>query len=174
MQWLFNSVGRLQYGLMYWMLRAWWFVVRPTTRSTAVALWYRGKVLLVRRSGRHGLSLPGGFVGLGASSNQTVRRWLDRELGIRLTEEKLWLAWHGTLRFESRLDTMDIWEVFLETPPRMRFDGRRITWTGWLTPSTAMKKRLAPSVMLYIFGRSGELTMDKSLSWAQTVEFPAL
>ncbi len=141
---------RLTYRLTYLVSRAWWFVRRPATSSAGVALWHADKILLVRTSCRTALSLPGGFVKSDELSDKTVRRQTLKGLEIDLSAGGLWLTWHGTLQFESRRDTMDIWEMHIESPPRLWFDGRKIVWAGWMTPSEAMKERLLPPVALYI------------------------
>lgn len=170
MRYSLDSMVRLKYRLAYLMSRAWWFVCRPATYSTGVALWYTDKILLVRTSSRSALSLPGGFVKPGEMSDKTARRKLLNGLGVDLSAGGLWLVWHKTLRFESRLDTMDIWEMCVESPPRTWFDGRKIIWAGWMAPSEAMKTRLLPPVALYILRKNAGLVTDGSSGPRHTAE----
>ena len=143
---------RTGYRLAYLGLRAWWSVRRPATHGAGVALWHGGKVLLVRTSYRDCYSLPGGFVGRGEPSEQAARRELREELGVDLAACALRLAWSGTLSFESRQDTVDIWETLLDTVPAPRITSGEIVWAGWMSPSEALKQRLLPHVAIYLAG----------------------
>lgn len=154
---VFNRGIRLGYRVAYLMLRAWWFVRRPHTHGAGVALWHEGKVLLIRTSYRDCYSLPGGFVGRGELSELAARRELQEELGIDLPAVPMRRAWHGTLRFESRDDTMDIWETTMDRPPAVQVAGREIVWAGWMDPATALGRRLLPHVAEYLtLRREGE------------------
>jgi 8-oxo-dGTP pyrophosphatase MutT (NUDIX family) len=154
MRFSLHSVARLKYRLSYWMLRAWWFARQPATHSTGVALWHKGRILLVRTSYRSALSLPGGFVKRSESSDDAARRLLLEQLGDGLAAGELWLVWQGTLSFESRLDTTDIWEMCVQSPPWTSFDSRRIVWAGWMVPSEALQKRLLLPVRLYLLEKN--------------------
>ncbi|MCU0914321.1 MAG: NUDIX hydrolase [Planctomycetes bacterium] len=150
-----DRIVRLGYRLAYLGLRAWWLVRRPATHGAGVALWRKGKVLLVRTSYRHCYSLPGGFVQRHESSEQAARRELREELGLDLSGCALRLAWSGTILFESRQDTVDIWEtVAPETsaPTSLPLypSGWEIIWTGWMTPAEALKMRLLPHIAAYL------------------------
>jgi len=150
MGYLLNAVVWLNCLVAYLVLRLCWFVRRPATDGACVALWHKDKVLLLRTRYRTCLSLPGSVIKPGESSREAARRGLMNDLGIGLAVEGLELAWQGTLRFESRLGTTDIWEIRLESPPPIRSHGRRIAWAGWMPPSEALKKRLSPPVWLYL------------------------
>jgi hypothetical protein len=52
------------------------------------------------------------------------------EIGLDLPVQTLRHAWHGTVQFESRLDTIDIWEASLDLPPALHITGREITWAA--------------------------------------------
>jgi 8-oxo-dGTP diphosphatase len=149
----FNRGIRVGYRMAYLMLRAWWFVVRPHTHGAGIALWHEGKVLLIQTSYRKCYSLPGGFVRRGEPSEQAALRELREELGIDLPALPTRHAWHGTLRFESRDDTMDIWETAMACPPAVQVAGREIVWAGWMTPSAALGRRLLPHVAEYLAQR---------------------
>jgi ADP-ribose pyrophosphatase YjhB (NUDIX family) len=145
-----NALIRLGYRFAYLTLRLWWFVRRPQTLGAAVALWHEGKVLLIRTSYRGCLSLPGGFVRSGEPSEQAARRELNEELGISIPPRMLRHAWHGMIPFESRQDTIDIWEMTVNPAPTPHVTGREIVWAGWVAPTEALKHPLLPQVAVYL------------------------
>jgi 8-oxo-dGTP diphosphatase len=147
---LLGAAIRLGYRGAYLLLRAWWYVRRPQTQGAAVALWHEDKVLLVRTSYRDCYTLPGGFVRRGEPPEQAARREMREETGIDLPSEALRHAWHGTLQFESRRDTIDIWEVSLGFAPTVCIRDREIVWVGWMEPSAALGRRLLPHVAEYL------------------------
>lgn len=148
-----SKVIRHGYRAVYRMLRAWWYLRRPQTHGAAVALWHKGRVLLVRTSYRDCFSLPGGFVRRGEPARHAARRELREELGIDVPAEALHHAWHGTLQFECRRDTTDIWEAATDSAPSVRITDREITWAGWMDPTAALGRRLLPQVADYLAQR---------------------
>jgi len=146
-----SAVVRRGYRLVYLGLRVWWFLRRPATNGAAVALWHQGRILLVRTSYRNCLSLPGGFVRRGEPAEKAALRELHEEVGIRLPEHLLRHAWHGTVPFESRQDTIDIWEATLDTVPALHPTGREIVWADWVTPAEALKYPLLPHLRAYLY-----------------------
>jgi len=152
---IINAFIRKAYRFAYLGLRGWWFVRRPQTHGAAVALWHDGRILLVRTSYRLRYSLPGGFVRRDEPSEQAARRELREELGIDLHAHALRLAWHGTVPFESRQDTIDIWETTTAAAPTVCVSGREIIWAGWATPAEALSYRLLPHVATYLRAVAG-------------------
>ena len=64
-----------------------WRLLRPTTVGVrALVLDEGGRILLVRHSYGGGWYLPGGGVGRGESVGNALRRELDEEVGLELTE----------------------------------------------------------------------------------------
>jgi ADP-ribose pyrophosphatase YjhB (NUDIX family) len=108
---------------------------------------------MVRTSYRDCYSLPGGFVRQGESSEQAARRELCEELGIELPDHALRHAWTGTLKFESREDTVDIWEASIDHAPAVHVVGREIVWAGWLSPSEALAQPHLPHLAAYLARR---------------------
>ncbi len=150
---ILNAVLRLGYRSAYVVLRLWWMVRRPRTHGAAVALWHEGRVLMVRTSYRDCYSLPGGFVRRGEPPEQAARRELVEEVGLDLPAQALRHVWHGTVQFESREDTVDIWEVSLDEPPALCITGQEIVWAGWMDPSAAQGRRLLPHLAAYLAQR---------------------
>jgi 8-oxo-dGTP diphosphatase len=150
MRGLCDKAVRRGYRLAYLGLRVWSWVCRPATHGACVALWHDGKVLLIRTSYRNCYSLPGGFVRRGEPSEQAARRELREEVGVDLPDGELRLAWSGTLPFESRQDTVDIWEILLEQVPAVRLASRELVWADWARPADVLGRHLLPHVAIYL------------------------
>jgi len=148
-----TSLVRFGYRAAYWAARAWWFIRRPHTSGAVVALWNDGRILLVQASYRRCYALPGGFMKPGETAREAASRELAEELRLFIPPATLRLGWCGSRRFESRQDTVTIWEVLLDAPPVIRVDGRELIWAGWKTPVEARSMRLLPHLREYLANR---------------------
>jgi 8-oxo-dGTP diphosphatase len=148
-----SSPLRFAYQAAYLAARSWWFIRRPHTTGSLVALWHERRLLLVRTSYRRLYSLPGGGLKQGETSREGAERELFEELRIALPTSALRVGWHGTLRFEQRQDTLTIWEADVKTPPPVRVDGREVVWAGWKTPDEARALPLLPHIHHYLANR---------------------
>jgi 8-oxo-dGTP diphosphatase len=149
-----SSPLRVAYQAAYVAARIWWFFWRPHTTGALVALWHDGRLLIVRTSYRGLYSLPGGAMKRGEASRAAAERELFEELRIALPASRLQVGWHGTLTFESRQDTLTIWEAVLDAPPAMRVDGIEVVWAGWKTIDELRALPLLPHIRHYLTGRS--------------------
>lgn len=145
-----NVLARLAYRGAYLMARAWWFIRRPHTVGSVVALWYDGRLLLVQSSYRRCYMLPGGFVKPRERAIDAAVREAFEELQLALLPDALTRGWHGSTTFEHRRDTTTIWEAVLDAPPVIHVDGREIVWAGWRTPAEARALALSPPVQAYL------------------------
>ena len=145
---------RVFYRAAFLAARMWWFARRPRTTGAMVALWHDGRVLLVRSSYRRACTLPGGFMHRGESSRDAAARELLEEVNVAIVPSTLALAWHGTLDFEHRVDTLSIYEAVLDARPAIRLDGIELVWAGWKTPEEARHMTLLPHLRPYLARRS--------------------
>jgi len=148
-----SSPLRVLYRIAYLAARMWWFIRRPHTNGSLVALWCDGRLLLVRTSYRPLYSLPGGFMKQGETSLAAAERELLEELGLTVVSG-FRLAWQGTIAFEHRTDSATIWEASLNTAPSIRVDGAEVVWAGWKTPEEALALPLLPAIEQYLRNRS--------------------
>ena len=144
---------RFAYRCAYWAARVWWSIRRPRTFGAVVALWNDGRILLVQASYRRCYTLPGGFVKPGETAREAASRELAEELQLFIPPATLKLGWTGSRRFESREDTVTVWEVLLDAPPPIHVDGRELIWAGWKTPVEARSLTLLPHVREYLASR---------------------
>jgi len=145
---------RLVYRAALVAAKCWWFVRRPDTRGSLVALWLEGRVLLVRTSYRPLLTLPGGFVKQGESSQDAGARELWEELRVVVPAGRLRLARQSAIPFEHRNDVVTVWDVTLDEAPLVHVDNRELVWAGWMTPSEALAVPLLPHVRAYLSERA--------------------
>jgi 8-oxo-dGTP diphosphatase len=148
-----NLLARIAYRGAYLAARAWWFIRRPHTHGSVVAIWCDGRLLLVRSSYRRDYMLPGGFVKRREAAIDAAVRELFEELHVSLPPSALTLAWRGSTTFEHRHDTTTVWEVMLDAPPVIQMDGREVVWVGWRTPAEARSLALSPPVQAYLANR---------------------
>jgi 8-oxo-dGTP diphosphatase len=148
-----DSIARLAYRFAYLMARVWWFIRRPHTFGSVVAVWCDGQLLLVRTSYRREYNFPGGFLKPRETAIDAALREVSEELNLALPPEALKLGWHGSTAFEHRHDTTTIWEIVLDARPSILVDGREVVWAGWRTPAEARSLALSPPVRAYLTGR---------------------
>jgi 8-oxo-dGTP diphosphatase len=147
-----SSPLRVFYRAAYLAARVWWFIRRPQTSGSLVALWCDDRLLLVRTSYRPLYSLPGGFKKPRETSLAAAERELFEELGIAITTG-LRQAWSGTVTFEHRVDTVTVWEASVDAVPAIRVDGLEVVWAGWKTADEALALPLMPSIEQYLTSR---------------------
>lgn len=143
-------LSRLGYRLVFAAARAWWYVRRPRTRGSIVALWHDGRVLIVQSSYRRHFGFPGGFQKRGETALETATREVFEELRLTIPAAALTLAWEDSTVFEHRHDTTTIWEATLDAPPAIRVDGGEIVAAAWKTPDEARALPLTPPVAAYL------------------------
>ncbi len=144
---------RVAYRVAHRLLRGWWRVRRPHTSGALAAIWFEGRLLLVKSSYRTRYSLPGGYVKPGEDPREAASRELFEEVGVALPPEALELVYHGSKAFESRRDTLDIFEATLEREPRIRIDHREIVWAELATPEEARALPIVPHLAEYLEDR---------------------
>ena len=107
-----------------------------------MAMWCRGRVLLVKTCYRRVYSLPAGFVGRHEAARDAASRELFEEVGVRIQPSDLALVYTGTVFVEHHHDTLTVFEVEISSEPEVKASGRELVWVGWKTTEEAKEMPL--------------------------------
>jgi 8-oxo-dGTP diphosphatase len=151
---MIDALVRVGYRSVYWAARIFWFITRPRTSGAVVALWSGRQVLLVRSSYRPQYGFPGGFLQRGESPAAGASRELFEETGLLIPAERLRCVFQGVYQFESRKDTITIFESTIEGAPLVPTNHRELIWAGWKSSDEALTLELLPHVRDYLAVRS--------------------
>jgi 8-oxo-dGTP pyrophosphatase MutT (NUDIX family) len=155
---MINALIRAVYRLAHWGLRVLWFIRRPETTGALVAVWYQGRVLLVKNSYRVQLTLPGGYIRPREDRRTAAARELREEVGINVQPKRLVHAYHGSHVFEHRQDTLDIYELEVDTEPKVQVDNREVVRAEFHTPDDALCMKIVPHLDEYLSKRIAQAT----------------
>jgi 8-oxo-dGTP diphosphatase len=147
---LVDAGWRAVFWLGYWLLRAWWFVLRPPSYGAMVAVWCEGHLLVLRQSYRAKLGFPGGSVAAGEPVALAACRELGEELGLHVTPDSLSHVRDVVLSWEHRRDHVSLFELRLEHPPTLSLDNREIVAADFLPPSAVLALPISPIVRAYL------------------------
>ncbi|MGB5282934.1 MAG: NUDIX hydrolase [Polyangiales bacterium] len=155
---MFNALIRAVYRAAHWGLRLLWFIRRPETSGALVAVWHQGRVLLVKNSYRAQLTFPGGYIRRREDRRTAAARELREEVGINVQPKRLVHAYHGTHVFEHRQDTLDIYELEVDSEPNVQVDNREVVRAEFLTPDEALGLLIVPHLDEYLSRRLAQAT----------------
>jgi 8-oxo-dGTP diphosphatase len=144
---------RSAYKVAHRMLRAYWFVRRPSTHGSLVALWHDGEILLVKNSYRRQYTLPGGYIHRGESAVEAAARELREEVGIDVPPSAVRQAFTGVHEFEFREDKVTISELEVHERPAVDIDNREVVWAGFMAPAAVLELDVVPHIRDYLRGR---------------------
>lgn len=118
-----------------------------------MAVWYQGRVLLVKNSYRAQLTLPGGYVRAREDRRTAAARELREEVGINVQPKRLVHAYHGTHVFEHRQDTLDIYELEVDAEPTVHVDNREVVLAEFHTADEVLGMKIVPHLEEYLSRR---------------------
>ena len=129
-------------------------ITKTQIHGTLVAVWKKGRILLVQKSYQKGWSVPGGLLRKSESREQAVARETFEEVGIRLNEEDLVFISEVKGELGPNNPTY-LFEVQIDCPVNVRIDGREIVKAEFVLPEEALKRALNEHVAGYLRARSG-------------------
>ncbi len=153
MNWLINKCWQLGFRVLYCLAGIYWTVVKPNIRGVFVAVWCRGKLLMIRNSYRPGLRLPGGLLKKNEEWEAAARRELAEEVGIELAPGELKFYGETPSNDRNVHDRSQIFEVELAEFPQVTVDNREVVWAEFLAPAEVLKQQSGEAVRHYLAGK---------------------
>jgi ADP-ribose pyrophosphatase YjhB (NUDIX family) len=158
-----DQVWRILMRIAFTLARVWWFLRRPRTQGIFAAVWWDGRLLLIRNSYRAGESAPGGRLDRGESPLEGARRELREEVGLDLPAERFRFTCAFNLPVDFTDDHVSFFEATLDAEPVLRVDNREVVWAEFVPEGELEHHPLSPHVREYLehrgrgTGRSSEL-----------------
>lgn len=160
---MIDRAFQLAYVCAYQLMRVYWRVARPNTHGALVAIWHRGRILLVRNSYVGYYSLPGGYVRTGESGRQAAVRELREEVSLDVAESELALALDVTRDWEGKRDRVELFRLDVAHEPQVQVDNREVVSAQLFAPAEALSLKLFPALRQHIEEVAGLTTSDDSL-----------
>ena len=122
-------IRRLAYRVAHRLLRAWWFIRRPTLHGVKCVITDRDRVLLVRHTyGHREWDLPGGTPRRHEPAIVAASREMEEELGVQITE---WRPLGDLLRTSYGCeDTLHCFHAELDVPD-LTLNGAELSEAEW-------------------------------------------
>jgi 8-oxo-dGTP pyrophosphatase MutT (NUDIX family) len=137
---------RLALWCVFRLQKIWWLVCRPKRTGAGVAVWYDGKLLLIRHSYKPGYFLPGGEIGRRETPVMAACRELGEEVGIFVDPGQLSPV-DGT---SHPIRLHDTFEFCPYQEPNVRIDNREIIEARFVGPLEANSLRLNRQLREYM------------------------
>ena len=144
-----STLWRWALKLLYAAALCYWWVVRPTERGAYVALWCRGRILVIRNSYRSAYTLPAGRLKRSEEPAEGARRELEEEVGVVVSSDRLRRACELVSREEFKTDVSTVFEIELDEEPALHPDGREVAWAAFLDLAEARQLRMTSIVSQY-------------------------
>jgi len=151
---LIDRIVRLGLLFAYHMLRWSRRFRNPLMRGAYVAVWSRGRLLLIRNSYKPGETLPAGGLKRGESHRQAARRELAEEVGLEVTEDQLEFVCEVMIQGRYGRDCSQFFELHLENDPDIQIDRREVVWFEFCPEAELPDRPLIRSVRCYLKQRS--------------------
>lgn len=151
---MIDRAYQLAYKAAYRVMRVYWETLSPDTHGALVAIWHRGRILLVKNSYLDYWSLPGGYVRRSETAKQAALRELEEEVGLSgVPEEDLAPALDVRHRWEGKNDHVEIFDLEVDAPPPVQIDNREVVEARFFTPREALELHLFPPIARLVRGR---------------------
>ncbi len=137
------------YVIVFQCARIAFMILRPRIRGTMVAIWCRGRILMVQNSYRKHWTLPGGMAKRRETVVQAAVRETLEEVGIQLEEERLVLIGEARGDFGPR-DRTHLFEVKVDHPVDVVIDGREVVHAEFVTLDEALNRSLHANVRMLL------------------------
>ena len=151
---LYNKLARIFYRLAYKVIQLWFFVARPTISGVYVAVWYEGRLLVIKNSYKKSFTIPCGRIKRGEAIAQAAVRELNEEVGIKLDPGQLTFVGRYNGQFKWARDEGSFFEIEMNQMPQIEPDNREVVWARFMSLEQIRKLPLNATVKNWLDSRS--------------------
>jgi len=145
-----NRLYHLFYFFAYRLLLVYWFIFRPKVRGVNVAIWVKGKILLVRPCYKNLFSMPGGYIKSREDAKTAAIRELEEELNLIVYRNDLCFVESILTTNEYKYDFTSVFETRRVLEPKVNIDNREVIGYGFFSLEDALSLRLQETVRIYL------------------------
>ena len=124
-------------------------ITKTRIRGSLVAVWSKGRILLIKKSYRKAWSVPGGLLKRGETWEQAAVRELFEEVGIHIKEDTLAYVTEVSGDLGPH-DRARLFQVEIKNHPAIRIDRREISAAEFVAPQEALKRVLDANLSMYL------------------------
>lgn len=143
------------YWIAYKLKLAYNFIIHPNTHGVYIAVWCKGKILLIKNSYKQYYTLPCGGINKNETAKQGGVRELSEEVNIQVSDRDLIFAGSFLSLYEYMNDHITLYEIYFSDIPSFQCDNREVIWAGFKKPEEVLKMDLFPMVRNYLSTQSG-------------------
>ncbi len=141
-----DQIYRIIYFIAYRIIKLFWVIRKPKTNGVLIAVWYQGKILLVRNSYHDYYTLPGGYLKRKESPINAAIRELQEEIGIIAEPGELEPVLDTQHNWENREDHVTIFTLRVNEKPRIQIDNREVISAGFYSPTEILNMNVFPPI----------------------------
>lgn len=141
-----DKVWQLLLPIAYRLAKCYWFIARPTSQGSYVAVWAENKLLVIKNSYKNEFSLPSGGMDAGETFAEAAVRELREEVGIQTTVDQLTRIGSFESFAEYKRDISEVFELRLEAVPSIKIDNREVIYAEFLSLTQTQELSLVPIV----------------------------
>jgi ADP-ribose pyrophosphatase YjhB (NUDIX family) len=150
---MYNKLAQIFYKLVYRAILIFWFFTRPTIQGVYVAIWYKGKLLIIKNSYRKRFTIPCGRIKPGENLADAAVRESAEEVGLNLEKQKLTFVGRYTGQYKYVSDIGHFFEIEMTELPVIKVDNREVVWADFMPIEEVYRLNLSPTVKTWLKNR---------------------
>jgi len=137
------------------------FIFYPTTYGVYIAVWCKGKVLMIKNSYKSYYTLPCGGLKKGETTELGAIRELFEEVNIKASTKELIFIGGFLSQVEFMNDHITLYELNFTDFPEFQCDNQEVIWADFKKPGEILGMDLFPLVRIYLSNKLGVTKNEK-------------
>lgn len=131
------------------------FIFYPTAHGVYIAVWCKGKILMIKNSYKSYYTLPCGGLKKHETAKLAAIRELFEEVNIKVSTQDLTFAGKYFSKVEYMHDHITLYELYFSDIPKFQCDNQEVIWAGFKKPSEMINSNVFPFIKIYLSTKLG-------------------